>query len=161
MLRATPEHLNKAVPNFDGLARSRTLRARRVRLAVNRRRKVSPDRRPVYTWVRLAQRVPVRIRITHVPAGVPLVSGMTATVTIRDSGAQQSGGWLRQRFASLADQLGDIAHAPHSSPSCVPRISNENGVTVTLPTPKPVAALDPAEIDPGLAPNMNASPRGQ
>ena len=62
-----------------------------------------PNVDPVYTWVRLAQRVPVRIRITHVPTGVPLVSGMTATVTIRDAGAQESGGWLRQRLASLED----------------------------------------------------------
>ena len=120
-----------------------------------------PNVDPVYTWVRLAQRVPVRIRITHVPAGVPLVSGMTATVTIRDAEAQDSGAWLRQRFASLADHLRDIAGGPQPSPDCVPRIGNENGATVTLPTPKPVAALNPAEINPGLAPNMNTSPRGQ
>jgi multidrug resistance efflux pump len=41
-----------------------------------------PSVDPVYTWARLAQRVPVRVRITDVPAGVPLVSDMTATVTI-------------------------------------------------------------------------------
>ena len=120
-----------------------------------------PNVDPVYTWVRLAQRVPVRIRITQVPAGVPLVSGMTATVTIRDAEAQDSGAWLRQRFASLADHLRDIAGGPQPSPDCVPRIGNENGATVTLPTPKPVAALNPAEINPGLAPDMNASPRGR
>ncbi len=45
-------------------------------------------------WVRLAQRVPVRIRITDVPAGIPLVSGMTATVTIRRADARESGGWV-------------------------------------------------------------------
>ena len=61
----------------------------------------------------IAQRVPVRIRITHVPAGVPLVSGMTATVTIRDAEAQESGSWLRQRSASLADHLADIVHGSH------------------------------------------------
>jgi multidrug resistance efflux pump len=43
-----------------------------------------PNADPVYTWVRLAQRVPVRIAIDKVPPGVPLVSGLTATVTIRD-----------------------------------------------------------------------------
>jgi hypothetical protein len=43
----------------------------------------------------------------------------------------------------------------------VPRIDNENGVTVTLPTPKPVAPLNPAEINPGLAPEMNKSPATQ
>ncbi|WP_027533544.1 HlyD family secretion protein [Bradyrhizobium sp. WSM3983] len=37
---------------------------------------------PIFTWVRLAQRIPVRIRIDHVPAGVRLVAGMTATVQI-------------------------------------------------------------------------------
>jgi hypothetical protein len=120
-----------------------------------------PSVDPVYTWVRLAQRVPVRIRITDVPVGVPLVSGMTATVTIRDAEAKQSGSSLRQRFASLADHLVDIVHGPQPSPGCVPRISNEKGATVTLPTPKPVAPLNPAEINPGLAPEMNRSPLTQ
>jgi multidrug resistance efflux pump len=118
-----------------------------------------PNVNPVYTWVRLAQRVPVRIGITHVPAGVPLVSGMTATVTVRGAETRESGGWLHRRFAGLADQLTDILHGSHPSPGCVPRISNENGAIVTLPTPKPVAPLNPAEINPGLAPDMNTPPR--
>jgi RND family efflux transporter MFP subunit len=37
---------------------------------------------PIFTWVRLAQRVPVRIHIDEYPADVPLVAGMTATVQI-------------------------------------------------------------------------------
>ncbi|NIJ32128.1 efflux RND transporter periplasmic adaptor subunit [Sphingomonas oligoaromativorans] len=37
---------------------------------------------PSFTWVRLAQRVPVRILIDHVPPGVQLVPGQTATVEI-------------------------------------------------------------------------------
>jgi len=37
---------------------------------------------PIFTWVRLAQRVPVRIKIDHVPDGVLLVAGQTATVQI-------------------------------------------------------------------------------
>jgi multidrug resistance efflux pump len=37
---------------------------------------------PIFTWVRLAQRVPVRIHIDEVPNGVRLVAGMTATVQI-------------------------------------------------------------------------------
>jgi RND family efflux transporter MFP subunit len=117
-----------------------------------------PSVDPVYTWVRLAQRVPVRIKITDVPAGVPLVSGMTATVTIRGREARESGGWLRQGFASLADHLGDVVHDPRPSPGCVPRIGHENGATVTLSTPTPAAPLNPAEINPGLAPDMDKSP---
>ncbi|HLZ66248.1 MAG TPA: HlyD family secretion protein [Aliidongia sp.] len=37
---------------------------------------------PIFTWVRLAQRVPVRVHIDHVPDGVRLVVGLTATVQI-------------------------------------------------------------------------------
>jgi RND family efflux transporter MFP subunit len=37
---------------------------------------------PIFTWVRLAQRVPVHIHIDQVPDGVQLVAGITATVQI-------------------------------------------------------------------------------
>jgi hypothetical protein len=37
---------------------------------------------PIFTWVRLAQRIPVRIHIDEVPEGVVLTAGMTATVQI-------------------------------------------------------------------------------
>jgi hypothetical protein len=37
---------------------------------------------PIFTWVRLAQRVPARIHIDQVPDGVLPVAGMTATVRI-------------------------------------------------------------------------------
>ena len=37
---------------------------------------------PIFTWVRLAQRVPVRIALDEVPASVRLVAGMTGTVQI-------------------------------------------------------------------------------
>lgn len=37
---------------------------------------------PSFTWVRLAQRVPVRIELDPVPAGVRLVAGLTATVEV-------------------------------------------------------------------------------
>ena len=40
------------------------------------------DVNPIFTWVRLAQRIPVRIQIDHVPASVVLTAGMTATVQI-------------------------------------------------------------------------------
>jgi len=37
---------------------------------------------PIFTWVRLAQRIPVRVHIDEVPTGVVLAAGMTATVEI-------------------------------------------------------------------------------
>ena len=39
---------------------------------------------PIFTWVRLAQRIPVRIHIDEVPPEVILSAGMTATVEIDD-----------------------------------------------------------------------------
>jgi multidrug resistance efflux pump len=39
---------------------------------------------PIFTWVRLAQRIPVRIHIDQVPPGVTLAAGMTATVEVYD-----------------------------------------------------------------------------
>jgi multidrug resistance efflux pump len=38
---------------------------------------------PTFSWVRLAQRVPVRVSIDRLPEGLRLVSGRTATVTVR------------------------------------------------------------------------------
>ncbi|MBE7211326.1 MAG: HlyD family secretion protein [Gluconacetobacter diazotrophicus] len=53
---------------------------------------------PIYTWVRLAQRIPVRIAFTVVPDGVPLASGLTATIRIREE-AGASGPSARLRNA--------------------------------------------------------------
>jgi hypothetical protein len=101
--------------------------------------------------------VPVRIRITDVRAGIPLVSGMTATVTIRDAEVHESGAW-RQHFASIANRLKDIVRGPQPSLGCVPRIGDENGAAVILPTPIPAAPLNPEELNPGLASGMNKPP---
>jgi len=38
---------------------------------------------PIFTWVRLAQRIPVRIELEAVPEGVVLVAGMAATVEVQ------------------------------------------------------------------------------
>jgi RND family efflux transporter MFP subunit len=50
---------------------------------------------PIFTWVRLAQRVPVRIHVDEVPQGVQLVAGMTATVRIEPppEAQRRSIGW--------------------------------------------------------------------
>jgi len=40
---------------------------------------------PTFNWVRLAQRIPVRIHIDRVPADTRLIAGLTATVIVRSS----------------------------------------------------------------------------
>ncbi len=42
-----------------------------------------PQVEPTFDWVRLPQRVPVRIRLEGVPEDIQLISGMTASVAIR------------------------------------------------------------------------------
>ncbi|WP_276643758.1 HlyD family secretion protein [Siccibacter turicensis] len=44
--------------------------------------KLVPDIKPNVPWVRLAQRIPVRIALDTLPAGVTLVSGTTCTVSL-------------------------------------------------------------------------------
>lgn len=43
---------------------------------------------PVFYWVRLAQRIPVRVHIDQVPDGVTIAAGMTCTVTIKPAKAK-------------------------------------------------------------------------
>lgn len=47
---------------------------------------------PTFSWVRLAQRIPVRVKLEDVPPDVKLVAGRTATVTVvEDSGRDHEG----------------------------------------------------------------------
>jgi multidrug resistance efflux pump len=45
-------------------------------------RNLLPNVNPTFTWVRLAQRVPVRVQLDAVSATIQKVAGRTATVTI-------------------------------------------------------------------------------
>jgi multidrug resistance efflux pump len=45
-------------------------------------RNLLPTVQPTFAWVRLAQRIPVRIHIDRMPADTRLIAGRTATITI-------------------------------------------------------------------------------
>lgn len=47
------------------------------------------DVQPTFSWVRLAQRIPVRIHVDRMPQGARLIAGRTATVTIIPAKAQR------------------------------------------------------------------------
>lgn len=79
-----------------------------------------PNVDPVYTWVRLAQRVPVRIAIDNVPAGVPLVSGLTATVTIRNGKGGASETLLQRARAELETSFFGLIGGAQARPGCIP-----------------------------------------
>jgi multidrug resistance efflux pump len=118
-----------------------------------------PNVDPVYTWVRLAQRVPVRVAIDTVPAGVPLVSGMTATVTVQPASEVDHGSWLDRMRASVLNQLSDLFTGPRPRPNCLPVFSPRQAPIESIPTEPLPRAMSPEQINPGLAPGMNLSPR--
>ncbi|MBF3198704.1 HlyD family secretion protein [Pseudomonas aeruginosa] len=49
-------------------------------------RELTADVNPTFNWVRLAQRVPVRVHIDEVPDGVLLSAGITCTVIVKPQG---------------------------------------------------------------------------
>ena len=121
-----------------------------------------PNVNPVFTWVRLAQRVPVRVAIDHVPAGVPLVSGLTATVTIKEEAAGGRGrSWLDRAIAEVGTRLSDVLTSPPARPRCIPAMTTDQAPPESLPPDTAKSGATPEEINPGLAPSINAPPRNR
>ena len=119
-----------------------------------------PNVNPVFTWVRLAQRVPVRIAIDHVPLGVPLVSGLTATVTIKAEPVGADGqSWVHRAIAEVATRLSDVLIGAPARPGCIPATTTDQATPESIPADTAKSAASPEEINPGLAPSVNASPR--
>lgn len=59
------------------------------------------DVSPVFTWVRLAQRIPVRLHIDKVPPEITLAAGMTCTVTVGAASRTERGRlttWLQNHL---------------------------------------------------------------
>jgi multidrug resistance efflux pump len=121
-----------------------------------------PNVNPVFTWVRLAERVPVRIAIDHVPAGVPLVSGLTATVTIKEGAVGAQGrSWLDRAIAEVETRLSDVLMSPPARPGCIPATTTDRVTPQVLPGDTAKSAATPEEINPGLAPGIDRSPRNR
>jgi multidrug resistance efflux pump len=56
---------------------------------------------PTFTWVRLAQRIPVTLHLAHVPPGVLISAGMTCTVVMKEGAAPQIGLGIRKVMAAI------------------------------------------------------------
>jgi multidrug resistance efflux pump len=121
-----------------------------------------PNVNPVFTWVRLAQRVPVRITIDDVPPGIPLVSGLSATVTIEDDaiGAHTpSSSWLGRAVDEVGTRLSDVLYGPPARSGCIPATTTERATPASLPVAAASSGPTPEQINPGLAPSINAAPK--
>jgi multidrug resistance efflux pump len=121
-----------------------------------------PNVDPIYSWVRLAQRVPVRIAIDVVPPDVPLVSGMTATVTIRQPAASNRRTWFDHMRASIEDPISDLFSGGRPPrPNCLQATSQERPEAETIPYSGVPAVPAPETLEPGLTPGVDASPRNR
>lgn len=116
-----------------------------------------PNVNPIYTWVRLAQRVPVRVAIDHVPPGVPLVSGLTATVSIVSSQPDRPAG-LAGIPADILGRLSEVFYGPQPPrPGCIAATSGPAPAErVPVPADSPSDAAK--QLEPGLAPGLTVSP---
>jgi len=56
---------------------------------------------PTFTWVRLAQRIPVRIRLTDVPEDTLISAGMTCTVILNETTKPHIGTGIKHAMAAL------------------------------------------------------------
>lgn len=115
-----------------------------------------PNVDPIYTWVRLAQRVPVRIAIDKVPPGVPLVAGMTSTVTVVSRDPGRRGG-----LQGLIARVENVFYGPSARASCIPAITTDQGPIASLPVEQQSPDLSPGQINPGLTPGLNDAPRSR
>lgn len=77
-------------------------------------RNLLPSVDPTFTWVRLAQRIPVRVRLTEVPRDVSLIAGRTATVTIEQPG---DAGRRNARPVQPAQKAQPVQPAPSGEPT--------------------------------------------
>ena len=117
-----------------------------------------PNVDPVYTWVRLAQRVPIRVQLVAVPPEIPLASGLTATVRIHSPGDDArfwpSFDTERERlmeFFLLRPAVHRICALPANTPA---------GAVTKLPIDTAEHPLSPSQINPGLTPAMDQAPSG-
>ena len=117
---------------------------------------------PIFTFVRLAQRVPVRIHIDQVPEGVELVAGMTATVQIEPykaapiSGSKASSGEVSQAepppvppetVANLPPQSAPPRTAPPQAtkPAAPAAPRSQTGEQPASPAAQPPASRQPLQ----------------
>ena len=121
-----------------------------------------PNVDPIYTWVRLAQRVPVRIAIDTVPPEVPLVSGMTATVTVRQPADIDRQTWFTRVRKNLVEPISELfGGGGPPRPNCLQSTTKSRFEAQTIPYSSEPAVPAPKNVEPGLVPDIDTAPRAR
>jgi multidrug resistance efflux pump len=60
---------------------------------------------PTFTWVRLAQRIPVSLHLTHVPPGVLVSAGMTCTVVMKEGAGPKVGLAIKRPWRQFLEHV--------------------------------------------------------
>jgi multidrug resistance efflux pump len=83
----------------------------------------------VYTWVRLAQRIPVRIKIDSVPPTMTLAAGLTATVIVTPSAASMptASSEIRTLWSHIKESLSQVWLDSEARASRVINVCIQNG----------------------------------
>jgi multidrug resistance efflux pump len=98
-----------------------------------------PNVNPAFSWVRLAQRIPVRIALDEVPADFRMIAGRTATVSVREiaplakSNAAATGGASGVVGASGTASGVGSASAPGNASGSVPVSGTANASSASAP----------------------------
>ena len=77
-----------------------------------------PNVNPAFSWVRLAQRVPVRVVLDEVPDDFRMIAGRTATVSMREADTRRK---------DNAKPAAGASAATTSSASAVTSVSTASG----------------------------------
>jgi multidrug resistance efflux pump len=96
-----------------------------------------PNVNPAFSWVRLAQRIPVRVALDEVPADFRMIAGRTATVSVRDLSP------VKRRPAPGASGAVDASGASVSSAASMPASSSSastNSATPAASVAQPASA---------------------
>jgi multidrug resistance efflux pump len=90
-----------------------------------------PNVNPAFSWVRLAQRIPVRVKLDEVPADFRLIAGRTATVSIDEVPRKER---RREEAALSASSASSTSQmAPASSPASPSTASSNAAAQPTMP----------------------------
>ncbi|RFU46532.1 efflux RND transporter periplasmic adaptor subunit [Paraburkholderia sp. DHOC27] len=99
-----------------------------------------PNVNPAFSWVRLAQRIPVRVALDDIPKDFRMIAGRTATVSVRGLAPSIGPGFTSDRSSASGVTA---ASAPAASVQSSATVANASG-TAVMPVTSAASAA-PAE----------------